>query len=216
MGIMIHFFHGQFDHPTMWNNYKFEDHHSKIYNLYDLTLDDINAIKISPDDILVGYSLGGRVATKVASNNNFNLKKLILLSSHPGLEAKEIQERILWEEEVILRLRTSSLDDFFTYWNSLPLFTQSKNYRPIDKALFKKSISLFENHLLSLQPNFLDEMHRNKEKILYIFGYQDKKYAQIAWNLALRGIRTIGIQSDHRVHLKKKHIQEIINSEINL
>jgi 2-succinyl-6-hydroxy-2,4-cyclohexadiene-1-carboxylate synthase len=211
---MIHFFHGQFDHPTMWNNYKFDDHSTKIYNLYDLTMDEINSIRISSDDILVGYSLGGRVALRVAVNNSFDVKKVILLSSHPGLEAGEIQDRILWEEEIILRLRTSSLEDFFTYWNSLPLFHQSQDYLPIDKALFKKSISLFENHRLSNQPNFLEEMNRNRDKILYVFGYQDRKYSEIAWNLALRGIKTIGIQSDHRVHLKKKHIQEIINSEI--
>ncbi len=213
---MIHFFHGQFDHPTMWNNYKFDEHSTRIYNLYDLTVEDINQLKIGPNDILVGYSLGGRVALRVAVNNNFDVKKVILLSSHPGLESSEIEDRMLWEEEIILRLRTSSLDDFFTYWNSLPLFNQSQDYRPIDKALFKKSITLFENHRLSQQPNYFEEMNNNREKILYVFGYQDKKYAEIAWNLALRGIKTIGIQSDHRVHLKKKYIQEIINSEINL
>lgn len=213
---MIHFFHGQFDHPTMWNNYKFDDHSAKIHNLYDLTMDEINSLKIYSDDILVGYSLGGRIALKVAVNNKFDLKKLILLSSHPGLDTSEIEDRVLWEEEIILRLRTSSIDDFFTYWNSLPLFNQSQDYRPIDKSLFKKSITLFENHRLSQQPNFFEEMNKHREKILYVFGYQDKKYADIAWNLALGGIKTIGIQSDHRVHLKKKHIQEIINSEVNL
>ena len=213
---MIHFFHGQFDHPTIWNNYKFLDHSSRSYNLYDLSTEELERTVTGPEDILVGYSLGGRVALKIATHNHFNLKKLILLSSHPGLESQERKERLLWEEEILLRMRTNSLDDFFDFWNTLPIFSQSTHYRPLDKAYFKKSISLFDNNRLSNQPNFMNEMLQFKEKILYVFGYQDKKYSDIAWSLALKGIETLGIQSDHRVHLHKKSIQEIIKRELEI
>ena len=211
---MIHFFHGQFDHPSLWNNYKFSDCSIKTYNLYDLSEDEINNIKTNSDDVLVGYSLGGRIALKIASNNKFNFKKLILLSSHPGLNENELQERRLWEEEVLLRLHTNSLNDFFNYWNSLPLFSESFDYRPLDRTLFKKSIQLFENNRLSNQQNYTTEMKHHKNKILYVFGYKDKKYTEIAWKLALDGIETFGISSDHRVHLHKKTIQELIQREI--
>ncbi len=211
---MIHFFHGQFDHPSIWNNYKFNDTSIKTYNLYDLSEEEINSIKINCNDVLVGYSLGGRIALKIASNNKFNLKKLILLSSHPGLDESELTDRRIWEEEVLLRLNSNSLTDFFNFWNSLPLFSETFDYRPLDKTLFKKSIQLFENNRLSNQPNFTDEMKRFKEKILYVFGYKDKKYTEIAWKLALNGIETFGITSDHRVHLHKKKIQELIQREI--
>ena len=203
---MIHFFHGQFDHPSIWNNYKFNDTSIKTYNLYDLSEEEINRIKINSNDVLVGYSLGGRIALKIASNNKFNLKKLILLSSHPGLDESELSDRRIWEEEVLLRLNSNSLTDFFNFWNSLPLFSETFDYRPLDKTLFKKSIQLFENNRLSNQPNFTDEMKRFRDKILYVFGYKDKKYTEIAWKLALNGIVTFGITSDHRVHLHKKKI----------
>ena len=212
---MIHFFHGQFDHPSIWNNYKFDESNCKTYNLYELSQNDIDKIKINCDDLLVGYSLGGRIALKIASNNYFKLKKLILMSCHPGLDEEDKNERRLWEEEVLLRLHTNSLEDFFNYWNSLPLFSDSFDYRPLDKNLFKKSIKLFENNRLSNQPNFTQEMKMNKDKILYIFGYKDKKYTDIAWKLALSGIQTFGIRSDHRVHLHKKKIQELIQRELN-
>ncbi len=211
---MIHFFHGQFDHPSIWNNYKFNDTSIKTYNLYDLSEEEINRIKINSNDVLVGYSLGGRIALKIASNNKFNLKKLILLSSHPGLDESELSDRRIWEEEVLLRLNSNSLTDFFNFWNSLPLFSETFDYRPLDKTLFKKSIQLFENNRLSNQPNFTDEMKRFRDKILYVFGYKDKKYTEIAWKLALNGIETFGITSDHRVHLHKKKIQELIQREI--
>ncbi len=211
---MIHFFHGQFDHPSIWNNYRFENIQSKTYNLYELSEKQINDIQINAEDILVGYSLGGRIALKIASNNEFKLKKLILLSSHPGLNEVDIEERRLWEEEILLRLQTSSLKDFFDFWNSLPLFSESIHYRPLDRTLFKKSIQLFENNRLSNQPNFTDEIKQFKDKIIYVFGYKDKKYTDIAWKFALDGIQTFGISSDHRVHLHKKKIIELIQREV--
>ena len=211
---MIHFFHGQFDHPTVWNNYQFLDHRTKSYNLYDLKSEEIENIKTGPQDILIGYSLGGRIALKIASQNHYNLKKMILLSSHPGLDPHEKGERRLWEEEILLRMRTNSMDKFFDFWNALPLFSQSTHYRPLSKSLFNKSIILFENNRLSNQPNFIEDILRYKEKILYVFGYKDKKYSDIGWNLALKGIQTLGINSDHRVHLHKKSIIEIIQREL--
>jgi hypothetical protein len=84
----------------------------------------------------------------------------------------------------------------------------------LSKSLFNKSIILFENNRLSNQPNFIEDILRYKEKILYVFGYKDKKYSDIGWNLALKGIQTLGINSDHRVHLHKKSIIEIIQREL--
>ena len=57
-------------------------------------------------------------------------------------------------------------------------------------------------------------MVKFKDKIIYVFGYQDSKYSEIAWKRALKGIKTFGIKSDHRVHLHKRFIQEIIKREL--
>jgi 2-succinyl-6-hydroxy-2,4-cyclohexadiene-1-carboxylate synthase len=211
---MIHFFHGQFDHPTIGNDYHFGDDKTKVHNLYELKIEDLLRIEINPEDILIGYSLGGRIALKIASQNNFNLKKLILLSCHPGLDLNEKKERLAWEEDILLRMRSNSMEDFLDFWNSLPLFSKSRDYRPLDEALFKKSINLFENNRLSNQPNFINEILHHKEKIIYIFGNEDKKYSDIAAKLQFKGIKTFGLDSDHRVHLHRKTIQEIIHREI--
>ena len=212
---MIHYFHGLFDHPSSWESYQIEGQDCLFHNLYELDEEKLSSIKIGPEDVLVGYSLGGRVAIKLASMHQYKIKKLILMSSHLGLKDEERKSRREWEEEIINLMKSNPAQDFFRYWNSLPLFSDSQSYAPQSEDVYQKSISLFQKNRLSEQKDYLDELMEIKDKVLYIFGYRDHKYSHLGWNLALKGFKTSGIHADHRVHLHSDKILKILKKEIS-
>jgi len=71
--------------------------------------------------VLVGYSLGGRVALAVALE--VPLRALVLIGTHAGLhEAEERELRRDWDERVAARLEFEPLADFLHEWYRMDLF----------------------------------------------------------------------------------------------
>lgn len=121
-------------------------------------------------DILIGYSMGGRLAMELAKKNGF--RKLILINAHPGIvDDKEREVRNAWEEEVLERL--TDTESFLSWWNALPLF---KNDRPLTNVPVG-SAALFQRMVLSGQENFLSFLKENKERVHWILGEKDPKYS---------------------------------------
>lgn len=128
------------------------------------------------DDILIGYSMGGRLAMELAKKNGF--QKLVLINAHPGLsDDKEREIRTQWEEEVLERLANE--ETFLSWWNALPLF---KSDRPLEK-IPEGSAALFRKMALSRQENFLPFLEENKDRVHWILGAKDPKYSALAERL---------------------------------
>lgn len=130
----------------------------------------------SSADILIGYSMGGRVAMELAKKNGF--KKLILINAHPGLsDDKEREVRSLWEEEVLERL--TDKETFLSWWNALPLFHADKPVAKVPEG----SSELFRKMLLSKQVDFLPFLTERKNDVHWILGEKDPKYSALAKTL---------------------------------
>ena len=165
---MIRVFHGFLGSPSDFHFLKGDG--VVIHDLYK------EVPVTSPDDILIGYSMGGRLAMELAKKNGF--RKLILINAHPGLsDDKEREVRSQWEEEVLERL--SLPETFLTWWNALPLFHADK---PIDKVPSGSDL-LFKKMALSRQENFLPFLLEHKENVHWILGEKDPKYAALAGRL---------------------------------
>lgn len=165
---MIHVFHGFLGSPR-----DFQFLNGPGISLHDLYKE---TPQTNPGDILVGYSMGGRLAMELAKKNGF--RKLILINAHPGLvDDKEREVRSQWEEEVIGRLNIHGT--FLSWWNELPLF---KHDRPL-KIIPKGSEELFQKMRLSRQENFLPFLKDNKTKVHWILGADDPKYSMLAETL---------------------------------
>ena len=161
---MIHVFHGFLGSPR-----DFQFLNGPGISLHDLYKDIPTT---APGDILIGYSMGGRLAMELAKKNGF--RKLILINSHPGLtDDKEREVRSLWEEEVLERLKIP--ETFLAWWNELPLFHHDKPLR----TLPKNSEALFEKMRLSRQEDFLPFLKTNKSKVHWILGSDDPKYSML-------------------------------------
>ncbi len=207
---MIHVFHGFLGSPQ---DFSFLENPQVI--LHDLYSENLDTISIGPDDTLIGYSMGGRIAMELASNNHFKLKKLVIINAHPGLPIKEeISGRKVWEESVIERLGTMSATDFLNYWNKLPLFDADGPLVELSEAKLVQSLHLFKQHRLSEQKCFLDELQKNAHKILWITGLEDSKYSEVAREyIVKRNIPCRFIQGGHRLYQRPQKLLELFQAE---
>jgi 2-succinyl-6-hydroxy-2,4-cyclohexadiene-1-carboxylate synthase len=204
---MIHFISGLFCGTEIWDPY-LQIGNGRRYDLHHLPKD------ITSEDVVVGYSMGGRIALKLASDFNFGLKRLILLSAHPGIEEDEKPERKKWEDEILKKMDTLGSAEFLKFWDTQGLFNQSQVNKDISQEDFKANRGFFDQYRLSEQKNFLKEMIKHKDKITYIYGKDDEKYSEIANKLSSHSIRCIEINADHRVYLKPESLLPILKREL--
>lgn len=190
---MIHVFHGFLGSPV---DFQFLQGPEVI--LHDLSELDLNNFMPSPEDTLIGYSMGGRVAMELASRVEYKLKRLVLINAHPGLE-NEVEKlaRKTWEKMIEDRMESG---DFISYWNSLPVFTHDLPLGEKNDEELKRAQSVFRTFRLSDQKNYLPELDQHKEKILWLIGDRDDKYREMAENrLRPLGIPFLLLPGGHRL-----------------
>jgi pimeloyl-ACP methyl ester carboxylesterase len=205
---MIHIFHGFLGSAEDFNYLKNDK--VILHDLYKMSETPV----IGPDDILIGYSMGGRVAMDLARKSNYNLHKLVLINAHPGLPDEELKiHRKEFETKVLQELKVRTKDNFLDWWNSLPIFTFDQ---PIDVSdeRFQQSSALFTRYLLSEQENHLPLMQKHHEKILYIAGLFDEKYMELVSEVLLpSGIAVKGIPGGHRLFQHPNELKQILQEE---
>jgi len=138
------------------------------------------------EKVLVGYSLGGRIALQLLANSPETFKSVICESASFGIEKKEQRDqRWLHDKKLFQDIKTR--EDFigFLYqWYEMPLFEAMKNK---DAVINKKSQGDFKqySHILSLlsvgkQPYLFEKLLKLKDKIIYLAGTKDLKYMNIS------------------------------------
>lgn len=162
---------------------------------------------------VVGYSMGARVALRLASTSKDVVASLVLESCNLGCadEAARVlaQER---NEGWVSRLRAGSMEDFVRYWESLPLF-ETQRAQGFDAALRPGRLDNDPAALaLCLQgsgkqamPLVAETLACLKESALpvaYIWGGLDKGCAFVAQQLAEVGATTKMLNTGHNVHLE--------------
>ncbi len=206
---MIHIFHGFLGSPEDFSFLRRED--VVLHDLYEMT----TLPQISHNDILIGYSMGARIAMEIAHLNQYQIKKLIIINSHPGLETDEEKEkRRSFELTVLEKLKTMSKEEFLSYWNALPLFSHDAPLENIPEERYRKSAELFDRFALSKQNNFLPEIATYKEKVLWIVGLKDEKYLDIASEKILpHDIQVVSLPGGHRLFQLQTELKELLQNE---
>lgn len=162
---------------------------------------------------VVGYSMGARVALRLASTSKDVVASLVLESCNLGC-ADEAARALAQErnEGWVSRLRAGSMEDFVRYWESLPLF-ETQREQGFDAALRpgrldndpaalalclqgsgKQAMPLVEETLSCLKESALP--------VTYIWGGLDKGCALIAQQLSEVGATTKMFNTGHNVHLE--------------
>lgn len=211
---MIHFYHGLFGSPHDWTPIVNSNKTTFVHDLYKESTNDLLNLKTDKNDVLVGYSLGGRIALNIARRNNFNLSQIILMSAHPGLSNDEIQDRRVWEADVYSKMSSLSVDSFCQFWDSLEIFNSSKIDRNLDEKKLRTSADLFNEFRLSAMPYSPREFQIHRNKITWIVGFKDIKYRElIEQRVSNLGIDTYAVQADHRVLKAVEEIKEILKTK---
>lgn len=172
----------------------------------DVTLEVETTLQKWPNPILVGYSLGGRIALGYGQKHPELIRGIIALSAHTGLDSEELryhrlQNDIIWEN----RLRSLSSEQFLSLWYEQKVFsslrkrpeflqhlqTQRTYQNPDELASLLNQVSLAK------QPLYQNFSH----PLALLYGVEDVSYAELYTKWPTANKREIP-ESGHIVHLE--------------
>ena len=138
--------------------------------------------------ILLGYSLGGRLALQACVRRPDLWQATIVVGADPGLESEQQKSLQLdrdrnWAE----RLKREPLEKLADEWDEQPVFCGVKNQAPrnlgeMDASKLSRQFEVFSK---GLQQNLVPELANLKTPpVLFLSGEKDQKYQGIGEKLA--------------------------------
>ena len=187
---MLFMLHGAVGHFSDWHffsklldGYDFNavDLYAKSDEGFDSCAERLNS-SASLGDVLIGYSMGGRLALHSLVHPSSKWSRAVIISAHPGLieERKKSQRRdsdLRWVE-----LLKADFDFFLQKWAQQPVF--GGHEMPLEKS--RKSLSpekikrCFTSWSLGNQRNLSIELENLQIPVLWITGEKDTKFTEIA------------------------------------
>jgi 2-succinyl-6-hydroxy-2,4-cyclohexadiene-1-carboxylate synthase len=180
--------HGQSDAPDDPTRYSIEHCRADIVEI-------LQTLGIAAGEaILLGYSMGGRIALYTALGGFF--RALILESASPGItDASEQERRRLNDAALARRIERDGVAAFVTYWEQLPLFASQQALPKWQQAALHRQrlnnrAEGLANSLRGVgtgsQPALHEQLATLAIPTLVIAGELDGKYCGIAREMAQR------------------------------
>jgi len=200
--------HGQSDAPGGPQRYAIE------YCQQDI-LAALQKLGVSPGEaLLLGYSMGGRIALYTAFSGFF--RALILESASPGLEdPAEREQRRISDEVLAASIERDGVQAFIDRWEKQPLFASQSTLPPESReALRRQRLSNRASGLAQslrgvgtgVQPSLYARLPALHIPVLLIAGELDTKFTAIARSMAQalpRSQLRIVSGAGHAVHLER-------------
>lgn len=148
------------------------------------------ASKLPDKCIVVGYSMGARIALACAHLAPKKLAGLVLISANPGLSAEDRSARFALDRETCQQLLNSPIDQFLDQWYRQPIFksiseeTREAWVRTRTSLDRKHQAKILECFSIAHQPDFWPSLAAISVPTLVITGELDTKYRNIAIRLA--------------------------------
>ncbi len=151
-------------------------------------LDDLQIDKC----LLLGYSMGGRLALYMTLHFPERFEKVVLESASPGLKSeKDRSHRIQSDSQTAQNLENSNIKDFILNWYDRPLFKSLKKSpqfnQLIDTRLANNPLELaksLRNLGTGNQPSLWEKLTQNQIPILLLAGEDDHKFQSINAEIA--------------------------------
>jgi len=161
--------------------------------------------------ILLGYSLGGRLALHALLANPSLYKGAVIVSAHLGLKnPQERKKRLAADKQLAVKLLDMPFQAFCESWDAQAIFQGSpkmiRKEQDFDKEALIHALTAWS---LGNQEDLQPQIEALSVPILYIAGSQDTKYVEIAKNLKLKSpFSKIEIvkESGHRIPWQSKEI----------
>lgn len=170
--------------------------------------------------VLVGYSMGGRIAIAYALKYPRELKQLVLESTTAGINDHEKRlARQDNDERLAKKLLDTGMQAFVADWEKLPLFSSQQNASKakihfMHQQRIQQNPRNAANSLIMMgtgrQPNYWDDLDSlGKLSVMVIAGEEDHKFVKIGKELhqridgsKLKIIPDVG----HNIHFEKPDI----------
>ena len=147
-----------------------------------------------PLTAVLGYSMGGRVALRLALEAPERLWALILESASPGIEDPiERQQRLRSDAALAERVEREGIEAFVDYWETLPLFA-SQARLPLTvrqqlrrQRLANKPVGLaysLRGMGAGVQEPVLNHLNGLRMPVLLLAGALDERYCALARRMA--------------------------------
>jgi 2-succinyl-6-hydroxy-2,4-cyclohexadiene-1-carboxylate synthase len=150
----------------------------------------INEISQKKPFILLGYSMGGRLALQYAAHFPERLKGLVLIGAQPGLQDPEERRlRVAQDEALASHIEAIGVEDFWKEWAQTPLIaTQQSIPDDIKENLVK---SRLQHHAKGLAnslrhwgaghlPSMWPKLRAITCPVLLVTGEEDDKFTKIS------------------------------------
>lgn len=179
---------------------------------------------LNHENILMGYSLGGRLGLHAVLQNPKQWKAAIIVSAHLGLKTEEERKfRIQGDEKWAKKFETQPWEPLMQEWKAQSVFKQNEDS-------FQRKESDFERNTLSKaltvwslgrQENLKTKISELPIPILWVVGEEDKKFKDQADDLSFKHPQSqvcVVTQSGHRVpwEQSKKYLLNITQFIQNL
>lgn len=170
--------------------------------------------------ILVGYSMGARMALHAAIQHPYAMTGLILVSGTPGIEDDaEREARVQADEELASRIEMIGTSAFIQEWIRQPLFAKSKFSDEEIQDRCKNTPTSLATSLRTCgtgqQESLWSQLQEIKIPVLLICGTRDEKFVEIAkrMNQMISGstMRIID-KAGHNAHLDQpEDFAQVVN-----
>lgn len=161
----------------------------------------------------VGYSMGGRLALRLALDRPDLVQHLVLIGATAGIDdEKERADRRTSDEALAHSIETDGVETFLARWLAQPLFA---DLSPTRHDLAARHANTTEGLASSLRqagtgtmdPPWWPQLHRIEAPTLVLAGERDEKFTALAQQLAESiganaTFQTIGTSS-HAPHLQR-------------
>ena len=198
--------HGKMKDETDANKYSLESHMEIISK----------AVGSSKRVILLGYSMGGRLALNWALNHPERVQKLILIGASPGIaDDTESAERLKGDQALAHFIRIHGVPPFIKYWNGKTFFRPLMSLPPdrLNPILERRLKNTTEGLALSLEnvgtarlPSLWPRLKELRCAVDIVVGEKDPKFIEIGHRMGERipkaRISVIEL-GGHALHLEK-------------
>jgi len=163
--------------------------------------------------VLVGYSMGGRLAMRAALREPAAYRALVLLGATPGIDTDSRRRaRREADEELADWMEQSRIEPIVNHWENQPVFaTQSRDVVERQRRgrlshQPKKLAAMLRATGQGVLEPVWDELGALRMPVLAVAGESDDKYVQIAERMAERlpqGRAAVIRQAGHAAHLEQ-------------
>lgn len=174
--------------------------------------------------VLVGYSMGGRIAAEtMVRHPGLPLAGLVLESAGLGPADDAARAALARRNgEWAARLREGGVAAFMDWWETLPLFATQRELPPATRAAIRigreahgaetlaRSLEAWGAHHQAAESETvaaLAQMRVAGRPVLYLAGSRDEKYAALAARVRAAGLPAMLVEgAGHNVHLEKPEV----------